>query len=380
MGLDDCDVSAVDLFCGVGGLTYGLEQAGIDVEAGVDIDPGCEYPFTENNDADFIQDDVMELADERPDEVLGLFDEKANAKLLAGCAPCQPFSSLTNDLETREHDKWGSLKGLEKLVEYIEPELVVMENVYEIQAHPVYDNFVDTLQELNYSLNPPNDRNVYCPEYGIPQKRKRTVLLASKSGLIEMRSPTHSEDEYPTVKEKIDTLPNIEAGEVHDEDPLHRSQGMRELNMERIEISEPGGTWEDWIEEGREDLLADCHKEESGKTYKAPYSRMKADEPAPTITTQFYNYGSGRFGHYDTDQNRALSLREGAMLQTFPRDYSFIEDEDEVTVSKIGRWIGNAVPPKLAEVIGDSVIQHVEWVSRQSTVEDFLGGNHPIPE
>lgn len=380
MELDDCNVSAVDLFCGVGGLTYGLEQAGIDVEAGVDIDPECEYTFAENNNAEFIQDDVMELADERPEEVLRLFDKKADAKLLAGCAPCQPFSSLTNDLETREHDKWGALKGLERLVEYIKPELVVMENVYEIQAYQVYDEFVDTLWELDYQVNPPNDRKVYCPEYGIPQKRKRTVLLASKSGPIDLKYPTHSADDYPTVKERIDNLPNIEAGEVHEEDPLHRSQGMMERNMERIKISEPGGTWEDWKEEGREDLLADCHTEESGKSYKAPYSRMRPNEPAPTITTQFYNYGSGRFGHYDTGQNRALSLREGAMLQTFPRGYSFIEGEEEVSMSKIGRWIGNAVPPKLAEIVGESVTQHIEWISRQSTMEDFLDECHPVSE
>lgn len=373
-------VSAVDLFSGVGGLTYGLEEAGVSTEAGVDIDSECEHPFTENNDAEFVEDDVLELAEEHPEEVLNLFDEEADAKLLAGCAPCQPFSSLTNDLEAREHDKWGALKGLEKLVEYVEPELVVMENVYEIQAQPVYEEFVNTLEDLGYYLNPPENRKVYCPEYGIPQKRKRTVVLASQSGHIKLKEPTYTEEEYPTVKDTIDELPEIEAGEVHDEDPLHRCQGLEELNMERIKISEPGGNWEDWIEKGRKDLLAACHEKESGKSYKAPYSRMNGDEPAPTITTQFYNYGSGRFGHYDTDQNRALSLREGAMLQTFPRDYSFIKDEEEVSVSKIGRWIGNAVPPKLAEIIGESIVQHIKWVNRQSTIGDFVGEHRPVPE
>jgi len=98
---------------------------------------------------------------------------------------------------------------------------------------------------------------------------------------------------------------------------------------------------------------------------------MVANEPAPTITTQFYNLGSGRFGHYDTDQDRAISLREGAMIQTFPEDYRFVNESDEIELNKIGRLIGNAVPPKLGEVIGERVIEFIEWSDRQSSLTDF---------
>jgi DNA (cytosine-5)-methyltransferase 1 len=201
---------------------------------------------------------------------------------------------------------------------------------------------------------------VYAPEYGVPQKRKRWVLLASKRGELALPDPPITDDdEYPTVREAIGDLPPIEAGEVHPDDDLHRARTLSETNLERIRHMEPGGDWGLWEEKGLEHLLADCHTKESGRSYKAPYSRMVPDEPAPTITTQFYNYGSGRFGHYDTDQNRALSLREGACLQTFPSDYEFYDDWADVGVKNAGRLIGNAVPPRIAEWIGEAILNHV---------------------
>jgi DNA (cytosine-5)-methyltransferase 1 len=122
---------------------------------------------------------------------------------------------------------------------------------------------------------------------------------------------------------------------------------------------EPGGDWRLWEERGLDHLLADCHTRESGRSYKAPYSRMRPDEPAPTITTQFYNYGSGRFGHYDTDQDRALTLLEGALLQTFPQEYDFYDEWDDVGVKNLGRLIGNAVPPLLGAHVGEAIRRHV---------------------
>jgi DNA (cytosine-5)-methyltransferase 1 len=135
---------------------------------------------------------------------------------------------------------------------------------------------------------------------------------------------------------------------------------------------EPGGDWRIWEEEGIDHLLADCHTRDSGRSYKAPYSRMRPDDPAPTITTQFYNYGSGRFGHYDTSQDRALSILEGALLQTFPEDYEFFEEFEDVGVKNLGRLIGNAVPPRLAEIVGETILEQVapEHVNQKVTADD----------
>jgi len=221
---------------------------------------------------------------------------------------------------------------------------------------------------LGYNLNPDTDKRVYCPEYGIPQTRRRWVLVASRDGRIDLGEPSHpNPDEYPTVEGCIDHLPAIEAGETHSKDPLHTSRRLTNKNLQRIRQSEPGGDWTDWDD----DLLLECHKKSSGQSYKSVYGRMVANEPAPTITTQFYNLGSGRFGHYDTDQDRAISLREGAMIQTFPEDYRFVNESDEIELNKIGRLIGNAVPPKLGEVIGERVIEFIEWSDRQSSLTDF---------
>jgi DNA (cytosine-5)-methyltransferase 1 len=219
---------------------------------------------------------------------------------------------------------------------------------------------VSRLEDWGYSINADENKNVYCPEYGIPQSRKRWVMIASRKGTIELPEPTHpNESDYPTVEETIDHLPPIEAGEVHPELDLHRARALSEKNLERIDNMVPGGDWTLWEEEGLDHLLADCHQKASGRSYKAPYSRMKPDEVAPTITTQFYNYGSGRFGHYDTDQNRALSVLEGALLQTFPKDYEFYDEWEDVGIKNLGRLIGNAVPPRLGAVVGEAILDHV---------------------
>jgi len=345
------DVNAVDLFCGVGGLTHGFESVGIPVSAGIDVDPDCRYPFEANNDAEFIEADVAELSS---DEVASLFPDNAH-KILTGCAPCQPFSNLNNGKDSEDMEDWSLLKEFGRLVRDIEPSIVTMENVIEIRNHQVYSRLIDTLFKQGYEIS---INKVDCTNYGVPQNRKRLVVLASKIGDITLIDPTHTTyEDRPTVEKTIggDTLNPIEAGEIDDDDPLHRSQDLAEKNLERIRQSEPGGTWRDWDD----DLILDCHKKDSGSTYDSVYGRMECDAPAPTITTQFYGYGSGRFGH--PEQDRAISLREGAMLQTFPKSYSFLkEDQEEVYFKQIGRFIGNAVPVRLAEAVGESINQHLE--------------------
>jgi len=200
---------------------------------------------------------------------------------------------------------------------------------------------------------------VNCEDYGIPQHRQRLVLLASRLGPIRLLSPSELGGDRTTVRQSIADLPPLRAGERDRTDLLHQASILSELNRKRIEASKPGGTWRDWERK----LVADCHKKRTGKTYPSVYGRMQWDEPAPTITTQFFGFGNGRFGH--PEQDRAISLREGAILQSFPKDYEFVPPGDPIHKKSVGRLIGNAVPPTLGEVIGLSVLEHVDAWSRK---------------
>ena len=354
-------VAAVDLFSGAGGLTYGLEQAGIDVEKGVDADPDSRFPYEHNTSADFLKSNVEPLAKD-PERIARMYPWDADLKVLAAGVPCQPYSTMNHAsfADQSEHEKWGLLNDVRRIVEYVEPDVVVTENVMQLRKDETYSNFIDTLESLGYHINSDENKKVYAPEYGVPQKRKRWLLLASKVGPIGLPEPEYQEGNFPTVNDAIGHLPPIQAGEKHPELELHRSRSLSDKNVERIANMPPGGDWTVWEENGQEHLLASCHLKDSGRSYKAPYSRLEADEPAPTITTQFYNYGSGRFGHYDTDQNRALSLLEGALLQTFPQDFKFYEEWGDVGVKNLGRLIGNAVPPLLGEKVGEAILEHAK--------------------
>ena len=243
------------------------------------------------------------------------------------------------------------------MVEKVNPHLIAFENVPLIRKENIFTNFCNKLRSLYYYLHP--ELIVYCPDYGVPQKRRRLVLIASTWDKFELLPKTHSSSPedgllpFQTVEDAIGNLPEIDDGEASESDPLHRSRKLTDINKKRIMHSKPGRTWKDWDEE----LRLPCHQKSSGKGYTTVYGRMESDDLAPTITTQFINLGSGRFGH--PEQHRALSLREGALLQTFPKDYKFIQPESPITVSRIAAYIGNAVPVDLATVIGESIQKHV---------------------
>ena len=341
-------VATVDLFCGIGGLTHGLIKSGISVVAGIDIDKTCKYAYEKNNRSTFINKSVTKLTKQDLEELYS----KADIRVLVGCAPCQCFSKHTQKNKTRRKDgKWKLLYSFSNLVSLTKPDIVSMENVPEIQKHKVFKDFVKKLRSMNYYVF---WKVIYCPDYGIPQNRRRLVLLASKLGKIEIIPKTHPPSRYRTVRDAIYNLQEIEDGRISSKDSLHRSWRLASINKKRIKQSLPGGTWLDWEEE----LRTPCHRKKSGQSYSAVYGRMSWDKPAPTITTQFYSYGTGRFGH--PVQDRALSLREGALLQTFPKYYEFIDPKQPIYFSRIGTHIGNAVPVRLGTVIGRSIIRHVE--------------------
>ncbi len=339
------DVVCVDLFCGAGGLTHGLVDAGVRVVAGVDFDEACKHPYTANHEGtSFYRRDVAEL---KAAEVASWFGD-ASVRVLAGCAPCQPFSTYSQRYETVGTERWSLLNHFARLVSEIKPEVVTMENVPTVTKHEVFDDFVAALKEQGYEVW---HDVVDGAAYGLPQRRHRTVLLASLHGPIKLREPDSSPAK--TVRDALKGLPPLRHGGKNEEDPLHAAQGLSPLNYKRIKVSKPGGTWRDWPKK----LVAKCHLKKSGKTYPGVYGRMKWDEPAPTLTTQFYGFGSGRFGH--PSQARALSLREGAILQGFPQDYSFVPKGEPVHFKALGRMIGNAVPVELGRVIGESIIEHI---------------------
>jgi DNA (cytosine-5)-methyltransferase 1 len=333
-------ISTVDLFCGAGGLTYGFEQAGLPVKVGYDIDPACRFPYESNNKAKFILKDISRISKSDLERHFG----KSRIKILVGCAPCQPFSSYARRYNDKE-SKWKLLQDFARLVRECEPEIVSMENVLQLKHHSVFIEFIQGLVELNYSVN---FYEINCLDYGIPQSRKRLVLMASKFGEIDLVPPTHNKESYKTVRGAIEHLEPLVAGQTSSTDRLHQCSKLSDLNLRRIRASRPGGTWRDWSPE----LVAKCHTKKSGMTYPAVYGL-----PSPTITTQCFGFGNGRFGH--PEQDRAISLREASLLQTFPESYEFIPSNKPVIFDRIGKLVGNAVPVKLGEVIAQSILIHI---------------------
>jgi len=343
--------TTVDLFCGAGGLTRGLMNAGLNVVAGYDVDEDCRYPYEHNNPgAKFHLKSVTALNGKQ----LKAHYPKGHRRILVGCAPCQTFSKYTQGLENEKDPKWTLLKDFGRLVRLVKPDVISMENVPEIQRYRIFHDFLSILAAEGFHFTKDAKKwVVHCQDYGVPQHRRRLVILASRLGPIELTPPTHRPTEYRTVADAIRKLPPLRAGGKSERDPLHRASALSPRNLRRVRKSKPGGTWRDWPWQ----LRANCHTEESGSHYSSVYGRMEWHKPSPTITTQFYGFGNGRFGH--PKQDRGLSLREGAILQSFPRSYQFVEPGGEYAMKKIGRLIGNAVPVSLGVAIGKSIAKHL---------------------
>ena len=338
--------SVVDLFCGVGGLSHGFRQEGFEVAAGVDSDESCRYAFEHNNEAPFIHRDVASLDGEEVRKLL----TPGIPSILVGCAPCQPFSVYN---QKNSDPQWQLLEEFARIISQVRPSVVSMENVPRLtrfRKGKVFEGFIDALERDGYHVEA---EIAFAPDYGVPQQRSRLVLLASLHEGLKLERPTHPSSGYETVENAIGGLPRLAAGGCDARDPLHRCSRLSPLNLNRIRASTAGGSWRDW-EDG---LVSGCHRKETGRGYGSVYGRMRWDGPAPTITTQFYGFGNGRFGH--PDQDRALSLREGAVLQSFPPSYEFVEPGALVRFKTLGRMIGNAVPVLLARAIARSIRSHL---------------------
>lgn len=346
------DFQAVDLFCGVGGLSFGMKQSGISIAAGIDIDSTCAFAYSQNVRAKFIKKSIIDVTGKELD---ALYDV-GKRKILVGCAPCQPFSSHSHKLKNKkniaeEDNRWKLLNEFKRLVEDTQPEIISMENVPQLINHSIFDEFVKSLKEQGYFISS-YKKAVSCPDYGVPQRRFRLVLLASKLGEIELIPPTHPV--HITVGETIKGIRPIKDGETDEFDPLHRSRKLSPINLRRVQALKEGQSWTSFEDK---DLISPCHKSGQGKKFTSVYARMNWNDIAPTITTHCIGLSNGRFGH--PEQNRAISLREAALLQSFPYTYQFVEPGQPYNMGTVARHIGNAVPPKLGEAIAKSIELHI---------------------
>jgi DNA (cytosine-5)-methyltransferase 1 len=351
-------IEAIDLFCGAGGLTRGLLDAGVKVVAGFDTDANCEHAYEKNNRGAKFH--CRNVAGVTGAELNRLWSPGA-IRMLAGCAPCQPFSTASHSkrVEGDPDPRYPLLEHFARLVRTCKPELVTMENVPSVRKYAPFLEFIQTLETLGYAIW---FRSVPCVEFGVPQVRRRLVLTASRLGEAPVLSRIN-DSKVITVAEALAGLRKLDAGERDPRDPIHLARSLTPLNLCRIQHSKPGGTWQDWPAE----LRSACHTKSSGASFASVYARMRPDRPAPTMTTQFYNFGTGRFGH--PTENRAITPREAAILQSFPRGYEFVAPGKAAHMAVLGRMIGNAVPPKLGEAIGKAFINHVDAAKRLGRIK-----------
>lgn len=357
------DLKAVDFFCGAGGVTCGFTKIGIKVLGGIDIDPKFKDTYELNNDAKFINKDVSNLEPERLQELLSIERNEDNL-IFVGCSPCQYYSNLKSD-KTKSESGRLLLEDFKEFVLYYRPGFVFIENVpgLETKKGSPLHLFKKALRKEGYIF----DQNVLNAKYfGVPQNRRRFVLLATRlsNNQIELPRQVRATNSLVTVQKAIGNLeifPKIEAGNKDETRFQHSCAKLSDLNLQRVrKVPHNGGTRKAWENDG--ELQLECYKNHNG--HYDVYGRLFWDKPAPTITTRFIYTSTGRYSH--PDQDRALSLREGATLQSFPLDYQFFSSNQ----GTIATMIGNAVPPKLSEAIGHSIKQHwTKWLNSSQEPE-----------
>lgn len=330
-------ISCIDLFCGAGGLTRGLLDAGIRVVRGVDVDGTAKETYERNNPgAEFVQADVRKIS---PDGIMRGVD-RSGGLLLAGCAPCQPFSKHAS--KGADDKRRSLIESVGSLVERILPDYVLVENVPGfLENNPHRTAFLEILRDNGYMKD---ERVVDAKDYGVPQTRRRYVLLASRRGSI---SVPEGKAGHKTVRNAISDFPEIKAG-LNDSPEVenHVSSGLSDRLLERIRLTPPdGGSRRNTPRK----LWTGCHLNHTGHT--DTYGRMRWDAPAPTLTCRCISLSNGRFGH--PEQHRAISVREAAALQSFEDGYVF-----HSSMSGNAVHIGNAVPPLMARALGEAIAAH----------------------
>ena len=341
-----------DFFSGCGGTSLGFSNAGIEPLLAIDWDADALASYRSNfPKTDTLERDIRDLV--VSDVAAVLRSSGDEIRLFAGCAPCQPFAGHQKQ-PTKDDSRVFLLLEFLRFVKAFNPELVFVENVSGMQRLSALDGpFTQFVKELS-KTHSVKYKTILSADYGVPQMRRRLLLIASRLGTIDLPSPTHGDATgvpYSTVGKWIRNLPPLKAGETDTEVSGHGAYRLSRLNLERIRATPEGGDRRDWPKR----LWPNCHIGDfSGHT--DVYGRLSWDKPAPALTTRCISYSNGRFGH--PDQDRALSAREAARLQTFPSTFDFAG-----SLTSQAKQIGNAVPVVLAEVFGYHLVEHIRRIA-----------------
>jgi DNA (cytosine-5)-methyltransferase 1 len=341
-------IKVFDFFSGCGGTSAGLRSAGMDIVVGIDNDLDAAASYRANfPEAQFLSADLTKTRSNKLKSYINSCS--GHAILFCGCAPCQPFSPQ-NGVRRKKDSRRSLLSHFGRFVRYYKPDFILVENVPGIQnvkacASPLAE-FVKVLEKLEYQHI---IRVVDCRDYGVPQTRKRLVLIACRVGQLSFPEKTHGDGTnlpYSTVWEWIKDFPRIAAGKDCKAIPNHRAASLSAKNLLRIRATPAGGSRRDWPRK----LVLKCHKN-GHDGHSDVYGRLRKNQPASALTTRCISLSNGRFGH--PTQHRAISAREAATLQTFERDFVF-----KGTLTSTARQIGNAVPVLLAKRLGESFLKH----------------------
>jgi DNA (cytosine-5)-methyltransferase 1 len=333
-------IKAIDFFCGAGGLTHGLKLAGIDVFAGVDFESSCKDTYEKNNDAKFINKSIVDTSAKEIKELFNINSTKDNYTMIAGCAPCQPYSMM-NTRKKQNDDRKTLLDEFRRIIKGAKPHFVIMENVSRLnEENPYFAKFISMLEQGGYKV-------LNAKNFSVAQNRKRLFLIATRLKRVKLSFESLNEHSPITLKNVIYNMENISHDKPSSKDYLHKSKPLNELNLRRMQSTpKDGGLRSAWSD----DLRLDCHKKK--ESFIDNYGRLAWNRLSSTITTKFNQYYSGRFGH--PEQDRALSLKEGALIQSFPLNYNFYGTDNQ-----IARQIGNAVPVNLSRAVGETFISAI---------------------
>jgi DNA (cytosine-5)-methyltransferase 1 len=340
-------VKAIDFFCGAGGVTYGFIQANIKVLGGIDIDLACKETYEKNNKTKFFHADIAKLPKASLKKEFGIIQNDDDL-IFVGCSPCQYYTNLKTD-KTKSENTRLLLQDFQEFVEYYKPGYVLIENVpgFEKTLNSPIGKFKQFLNDNKYQIS---GDVINAKYYGVPQNRRRYVLIASRVN-TKISIPIIENNPIVTVKTTIGDFTKfkpINAGHKDNSAFIHSSAQLSDLNLKRIKKTpKNGGSRKAWADDP--ELQLKCYKNHTG--HWDVYGRMRWDTVSPAITTRFNSYSNGRYGH--PEQDRAISLREGATLQSFPLEYRFYGNNQ----SEIAKMIGNAVPPELAKRIGNKIIE-----------------------
>ncbi len=332
-------IQAIEFFCGSGGMSFGLQLSGIDVFTGIDIDGSCRKTYEHNTGAKFIEKSIVNITSK---EVKSLFRKgliNGNYSMLAGCAPCQPYSPINTRKQITDQRK-TLLDEFGRVIKGVRPHFVLMENVGALKAgNQFFDDFVSMLSSQGYQY----EYKVFnAKDFSVAQNRKRLFLIATRLKTVNLSFDGIVKQSPVVLKDVIYHLEGITHLTPSINDSAHRSKPLNTLNLKRIKATpQNGGLRSSWTDKS---LISPCHRNKD--VFLDNYGRLTWDKLSSTITTKFNEYYSGRFGH--PTQNRALSLREGALIQSFPESYQFFGSD-----TQIARQIGNAVPVNLSKAMGE---------------------------